>query len=455
MIPPSRQPADPRAHPADETQPGALVGELGTSPSGLDDKLQAAEGELLPVHPRAAFQHRDFRLYMGVRVLVTLALQVQLVAVGWHIYEQTHRARDLGYVGLAQFLPAIGFSIVTGHVADRFDRRRVLLACYLGLALCSVALAVLAGQAGQLDVRAIYAVLFLVGTARAFGGPAAQALMPGLVPREHFANAVAWSSSLWQLTTIVGPAVGGVVAAAFTEASSAYALCAALLLAACCLCAAMRPPVSRREHRAASWSTLVAGVRYVAAHKVVLGAISLDLFAVLLGGAVALMPVFARDILHVGPVGLGVLRAAPAVGAASVAVALAYRPLRRRAGATMLACVAIFGLATIVFGLSRSAPLSLCCLLVIGASDMVSVAVRQTLVQLWTPDEMRGRVSAVNLVFVGASNELGEFESGLTADYLGAVRAVVLGGVGTCLVVLIWAMAFRDLRRVDRLEAPR
>lgn len=403
-----------------------------------------------PIHPRAAFQHRDFRLYMGVRVLTTLAQQIQLVAVGWHVYTQTSSPKDLGYVGLAQFLPAVGFALISGQLADRFDRRKILLACDLLLSACSAALA-LTAMLDNFDVRWVYGILFIAGTSRAFSGPASQALLSGLVPREHFANAVAWNSSLWQLTTIVGPGVGGVVAYFFHEAADAYLICMVLNLLACGLIAAMRVR-SGGVAKDVSWRELVAGLRYVFEQKIVLGAISLDLFAVLMGGAIALMPIFARDVLHADALGLGALRSAPAVGAAAVGILLAYRPLSRRAGAMMMVCVFIFGLATIGFGLSKRLPLSLLCLFIAGAADMVSVAVRQTLIQLRTPDEMRGRVSAVNLVFVGASNELGEFESGLMADWLGTIPAVVVGGVCTCLVVITWAFLFKQLRDVDRLD---
>jgi MFS family permease len=395
----------------------------------------------------AAFEHPGFRLYQGARLLSVVGSQMQSVAIGWQIYAVTGRPLDLAWVGLAQFFPAVLLSPVTGHVADRFERRRVLLGAFLLHGLMSLALFAVARREAT-NVAPIYAVLVGVGVARAFQGPAGSSLMPSLVPLEHFRNAVAWSSSLWQAATVVGPALGGLAYAALRGPSLVYA-CAAVGSFGAFACVALIKP-ARADAKAArepfSLTSLMAGVRYVRQTEIVLGAISLDLFAVLLGGATALLPVYAHDILHLGPVGLGALRTAPAVGAAVTGVALALRPIETRAGTKMLVCVAIFGAATIVFGLSRSFPLSLVALFVVGASDMVSVNVRSALVQLATPDAMRGRVSAVNMVFVGASNELGEFESGVTAQLLGVVPAVVLGGVGTLVVVALWAWRFPRLR---------
>ncbi len=405
------------------------------------------------VSPRAAFGHRDFRLYQLARFLSVIGTQMQSVAVAWQIYEITHRPLDLGYVGLAQFVPAFGLSLVTGHAADRFDRRRIVMACNVAVAVCSLLLLAFSWSRTT-TVAPIYVVLVLLGTARAFSGPAGQALMPSLVPPAHFASAVAWSSSIWQIATIVGPALGGALYALGGNASGVYATTAALLAVATLLVTLVKPRPHDLETKAASWETLLAGIRYVWRERIILGSISLDLFAVLLGGAVALLPVFASDILLVGPIGLGVLRSAPAVGAALMAVVMAYRPLKRRSGATMLACVALFGAATVAFGLSHHFAVSLVALVVIGASDMVSVVVRQTLVQMSTPPQMRGRVSAVNMMFVVASNELGEFESGVTAAWLGTVPAVVLGGVGSLVVVAFYTVFFPELRRVQRLDGP-
>jgi MFS family permease len=382
---------------------------------------------------------------------MTVGLQMQGVAVGWQIYAITRNPLDLGYVGLAEFLPAILFALFTGHTADRLNRRRVLLACQALLALCSLTLLGLSQFPGA-SIAWAYVVLFFVGTARAFAGPASSALMPNLVPTAHFANAVAWSSSIWQVATIVGPALGGLFYAVSGGPAPVYGGCAALALAALCFTLAIRAPAQVPEAGSASFERLLAGVRYVWKNKIILGSISLDLFAVLLGGVVALMPVFARDILHVGPLGMGALRSAPGAGAAIIAIVLAFRPLERRPGTVMLACVGIFGLCTVVFGLSRSFALSLAVLFVAGMADMVSVFVRHTVVQLTTPDAMRGRVSAVNLVFIGASNELGEFESGVTAAWLGTVPAVVAGGLGTCLIVLLCAALFPELRKIRSLS---
>ncbi len=399
---------------------------------------------------RVAFAHRDFRLAMTAKALSVTGGQMQSVAIGWQVYELTNDPLDLGFVGLVQFAPALFLALLAGHAADRYDRRKILLAYHAGMVASGLALFLVARMpagAGE-KIAAIYVISALLGVLRTFAGPANSALLPQLVPLDVFPAAVAWSSSTWQLAAILGPALGGVVYA-IGSAPLVYAT------AATCACGALfavtgmapRPPLSARGM---SFETLVAGLRYVFRNKMVLGSISLDLFAVLFGGAVALLPIYARDILHVGPHGLGVLRSAPAFGAATMAIGLAYRPITRRLGATMFLSVAVFGGATIVFGLSRSFALSLVALFVIGASDMISVVIRQLLVQLATPDEMRGRVSAVNLVFVGASNELGEFESGVTARLFGVVRAVVLGGACTCLVVVTWAAAFASLRRLDR-----
>ena len=400
--------------------------------------------------PRAAFRHRDFRIYQAARFLVTIATQMQAVAIAWQVYAITHRAIDLGYVGLAEFLPTFGLALFAGAVADRFDRRRIVIVTNLVVALCALAFfAMTATNRG--GVLAIYAVIFAFGVGRAFNAPAGSALSPTLVPKEDFPNAVAWSSSFWQVATIIGPAAGGLIYGA-GGAGAVYATTAVLCVVASALVAALRPRSGAAKKRAASWETFLAGIRYVRKNRIILGSISLDLFAVLFGGASALLPVYASDVLHIGPRGLGLLRSAPAVGAAGMAILVAHHPLKRRAGRTMFCCVALFGLATIVFGLSRSFLLSLFALLVTGASDMVSVVVRQTLVQLKTPNDMRGRVSAVNMMFVVSSNELGEFESGLTAAWFGAVPAVVLGGVASVIVVALYAVGFPELGRVDRLD---
>jgi MFS family permease len=403
--------------------------------------------------PRAAFRNRDFRLYQFVRLFSIVAFEMQSVAVGWQIYEITHRAIDLGYVGLAQFLPGVLLFLVAGHTADRFDRRRVLLICNSAYAGCSVLLLMNAHIARH-GVSTIYVIITMLGVVRAFSGPASQSLMPELVPAEHFSNAVAWNSAIFQAATILGPAVGGVIYGWSGKAQTVYASSTVMYLGAATAVALMKVRTGRMEHRAASLDTILAGFRYVWAKREILGSISLDLFAVLFGGAVALLPIYAHEILHIGPWGLGLLRSTPAIGSGIMGVWLAYRPLRRRAGLTMFYCVALFGVATIVFGISRNVTVSLLALFVIGAADMVSIFVRSTLVQIATPPAMRGRVSAVNLLFVGASNQLGEFESGITAQWFGTVASVIYGGIGTLVVVTLWAWLFPELRRVEQLTMP-
>ncbi|MDB4938957.1 MAG: ral substrate transporter [Labilithrix sp.] len=409
----------------------------------------AAEGSV-----RALLANRRYAFYLLSRVSLIIATQMLSVAVGWQVYEITGQALALGFSGLALFLPGFLLALPGGHVADRRDRRKILLVCHLGVASCAATLAIMAFRGGR-SLLPIYAVLGLLGTIRAFSGPAGQALMPNLVDRKDLERAVAFGSSSWQLAMIAGPSIGGALYAATGRAGVVYTACAVMtLLAFVSVLAIGQPPVATelRRREPATWSTLLAGIRYVWSNRPILGAISLDLFAVLLGGAVALLPIFARDLLGIGPWGLGILRSAPAIGAATVAFGLSLFPLRRRAGVVMLAGVLVFGIATIVFGMSRSFALSLVALLVLGAADMLSVVVRSTLIQTRTPDEMRGRVGAVNLVFIGASNELGEFESGVTAAWLGPETAVLVGGLGTCLVVVVWALLFPSLRKIDRLD---
>ena len=402
---------------------------------------------------RALLTNRRYALYLLSRVSLIVATQMLSVAVGWQVYEITGDALALGLSGLAIFLPGFLLALPGGHLADRRDRRRILIACHFGVTTSAATLAIISHLQNK-SLLPIYAVLVVLGAIRAFSGAAGQALMPSLVEKTELERAVALGSWCWQLAMIAGASLGGVVYAATGRASVVYTVCAAMAsVAFFAMIAIGHDPknASPRPTRRASWGELVAGIRYVWANKPILGAISLDLFAVLLGGAVALLPIFARDLLHIGPWGLGLLRSAPAIGAASTALALAWFPLRRRAGATMLAAVFLFGVATIVFGLSRTFALSLAALLCLGAFDMFSVVVRSTLIQIRTPDEMRGRVGAVNMVFIGASNELGEFESGATAAWLGPELAVLVGGVGTCLVVLGWAALFPELRKVDKL----
>ena len=398
---------------------------------------------------RAAFRHPNYRYYMTARFLTPLASEMQAVAVAWQVYGLTHRPLDLGLVGLAQFLPGIFLFLTAGHTADHVPRLRILQTCLAAFSLCSLLLLALTLR-GLASVYPIYAVLLLNGAVRAFNYPASQAFLPLLVAEEDFPNAVAWSSSVFQAATIAGPMAGGVLYGLSGSPIPVYASAAIAYLMGLGLVSAIRVRAAERP-RAASLGMVLEGFRYIWRNQLILGVISLDLFAVLLGGAVALLPVYAREVLRVGAAGLGILRSAPGVGAVAMAIVVAHRPLTRRAGVTMLWCVFGFGLFTVVFGLSRNLPLSLAALALAGACDMVSVIVRQTMIQLATPDEMRGRVSAVNMVFVGASNEVGQFESGITAQWFGAVPAVVLGGLGTIAVVAIWARLFPALRAVKDL----
>jgi MFS family permease len=401
---------------------------------------------------RVAFTYRDFTLYQGARLFTVMATEMQSVAVGWQVYEITKRPLDLGYVGLAQFLPTILLFLVAGHAADRFNRRNIVALCYAGLGLASTILLVLT-LSGSRSMHAIYGALVLVGIVRSFNGAAGQSMVPQLVPEQHFPNAVAWSQTVFNTATIIGPALGGVIYAVFRGPAAVYGCSVAAAAVSVVGVSRIRLNPAKRKREDVSLNTLFAGFRFIWQKKLILGSISLDLFAVLLGGAVALLPVYAREILHVGPWGLGILRSAPAVGAVGMAVLLAHRPLRRHAGQTMLWCVAGFGVFTIVFGLSRNLILSLISLLFVGASDMVSVIIRGTLVQLSTPDSMRGRVSAVNSLFIGTSNEFGQFESGLTAQWFGTVPAVVIGGVGTLVVIALWTWLFPELRGASTLTS--
>jgi MFS family permease len=397
-----------------------------------------------------AFRYPDFVYFQTARFIIVLALEMQSVAVGWQVYEITRKPLDLGLVGLAQFLPGIIFMLASGHAADRYDRKRLLMLCYAGFALCSGLLLAIS-LADPHSVFPIYGVVVVLGTVRSFNFPTTRALLPQLVPEEHFPNAVAWNSSVFQASTILGPSVGGLVYALFHGAAAVYA--GSMMIAIIAMLSTLRIKARQpaRQRQPVNLQTVLAGFRYIWEQKLILGSISLDLFAVLLGGAVALLPVYAREILHTGPWGLGLLRSAPGAGAAIMAVLLAHRPLKKHVGATMLWCVAGFGVFTIVFGLSRNLYLSMFALLLCGASDMVSVVIRALLVQLGTPDEMRGRVNAVDMLFIGASNQLGEFESGLTAAWFGTVPAVVLGGIGTLLVIAVWAWKFPELRNADQV----
>jgi MFS family permease len=424
-----------------------------------------AEGDSrTPLKATDAFRSRNFRLYQSARLMVILGSEAQSVAVAWQVYEITHSALKLGLTGLALFLPGLVCMLAAGHVADRYDRRRIILTCYGLQAVCTAVLLWLSLNRWALAggrVWPIYAVLIGIGLGRAFSGPAASALLPSLVPKEHFVNAVTWGATVYQIANMSGPAVGGLfftlpltgAFASWRGAPVVYYFTLLMLSGFLLLVAMIRPDPVAKKTTAFNLKTMLAGLHYVWQTKLLLGSISLDLFAVMLGGAVALLPIFATEILHAGPRGLGMLRAMPSVGALIVSLTLVARPIKRRAGVTMLTCVAIFGAATIVFGLSKHMWLSLAALLVIGASDMVSVVIRSSMLQLATPPEMRGRVSAVNWLFIGASNEFGEFESGVTASWWGAIPAVVIGGIGSLIVTASAAIIFPKLRRADSLSA--
>jgi MFS family permease len=415
----------------------------------LDQHASAGAGQ-----PLSAFAYTAFRLYWAARFLNGFAIQIVSVAVGWQIYDETRDPFLLGLVGLVQFAPALVFVLVTGTVADRYNRRAIMGLC-IGLeALAIAAIAGFwmlhaAGAADQHPIWPVFVILTLFGVARAFLTPAVQSLAANLVPREAFANAVAWNSSAMQASFTIGPAVGGLLYG--LSHLAAYGVAFTLLMIAVVLVVLIPKPPQKAVSEPRSLESMLAGVRYIWSNPVVLGAISLDLFAVLLGGATALLPVFARDILDVGPWGLGLLRSAAGVGALVMVVWLVRNPIRDHAGKVMFAGVAVYGLAIIVFGLSTTLWLSIPALFVMGAADMISVNVRATLIQLATPDDVRGRVTAVNGVAIGASNEVGEFRAGSMAALMGAVPAVVIGGAGTLVITALWTRLFPDLVARRRL----
>jgi MFS family permease len=406
---------------------------------------------LITVSSDSLFAHRVFMRLWVARLAGTAGNQMLMLALGWQMYDLTGSAWDLGLVGLLQFLPALPLVLPAGHAIDRYHRARLLallLACQVavGLLLCAVS------AWGQMSREMLLGVSVMLGALRAVQLPTQQALTPCVVPAALLPRALAFSSSGFQVAIIAGPAIGGLLYVAGPAVT--YGTCAALFVLSTLLVALGVHYDHVPTVRASDWATLLAGLHFVFRHKVVLGAVSLDLFAVLLGGATALLPMFAKDVLNVGPVGLGVLRGAPAVGALLMSVALTRWSIRRHTGPLLLGAVAFYGLTMVVFGLSTAFWLSLAALAASGAADMVSVVIRQTLVQLETPDDMRGRVSAVNSVFIGASNQLGEFESGATAALLGPVGSVLLGGVGTCVVAAVWWRAFPALSRRDALLPP-
>ena len=407
----------------------------------------------------AVLKNRHFAFYLGSRFFASIATQMVIMAVGWQVYHITGRVLDLGLIGLSQFLPFLCLVLFSGHVADQFDRRLIILLGHCAYLVCTLLLLSFA----WLNLRTtlpIFGVLAILGVTRAFQMPAAQSFVPTIVPKEILRNALAVNSSANQVAAILGPSVGGVVYAIGegrlgrnTGASVVYGAAAALLLLAIVmvsLIAKRRPPSSRSV---LTWSSLSQGLHFVWRRKTVLGAISLDLFAVLFGGATALLPAYTRDVLHAGPEVFGYLRAAPGIGAGVTAVWLAFRPISRHVGVTMFAGVGAFGVATVVLGLTDLFWVAMISLVVLGVGDMISVFVRSLLVQLQTPDEIRGRVSAVTSVFIGASNELGEFESGTTAAWFGLVPAIVIGGAATIVVTVLWArVLFPGLWRMQTFE---
>lgn len=400
----------------------------------------------------AAFAYPAFSRYWAARFCSTFAVQIVSVAVGWQIYDLTRDPMDLGIIGLVQFLPLLLLVLVTGSVADRYGRRRVMGIAVSLECICAAAILYFSSR-GLTSPVPIFIALTGMGIARAFFGPASQSLVVNLVPLNVFANAVSWNASAWQVSSIVGPVAGGLLYG--INANIAYSVVVVMLLLALVLIIRIPAPAQRSAVSKITFNSVFEGLRYIRKEKVVLGAISLDLFAVLLGGAVALLPVYARDILELGPWGLGFLRAAPGVGAITMAVCLATYPIRDHAGRILLIFVALFGFFTAVFGLSTITWLSIIALAFIGAADMVSVVIRETLLQLWTPDDVRGRVNAVNMVFLGASNELGEFRAGFMAAWFGVVPAVVFGGVAAIVTAAGWAWLFpqlRDARYLNRQD---
>jgi MFS family permease len=395
----------------------------------------------------SVLRHRNFSFYLSARVLGTLAVQMQSVAIGWQVYELTHNLFDLGLIGLAQFAPFLLLILFAGHAADRYNRRNIIALCLGAQLLCGLLLLAFT-LSGLHSVWPVLAILALYGSARAFMMPATQAVLVNLVPAESFSKAVALSSSSFHIAVILGPTLGGLLYLAGPK--TVYMVSSSLLVLSVLLMTMTRPVGQAINKEPATWHSVLEGLRFVFSRPIVLGAISLDLFAVLFGGATALLPALAHDVLHAGPTGLGLLRTAPGAGAALCSVALAFFPIGRRVGAWMFGGVALYGLCTVTLGATASFGVALAALFLMGAGDMISVYVRHLLVQYETPDAIRGRVSAVNSVFIGASNELGEFESGLTAGWFGLVRAVLFGGAATLAVTGAWAMLFPVLSRMDR-----
>jgi MFS family permease len=398
---------------------------------------------------KLAFTYIGFRFFWLTTLLVSFSVQIMSVSIAWQIYDVTGNAFLLGLVGLCLFLPALILMLVTGLVADRFNRRVVMAVCLFVELLCALAFLALVNAEAH-EIWPIFVVLVFLGTARAFWSPSAQSLAPNLVPSEALSNAITVNASAWQFAGITGPAAGGLLYG--ISPSFAFGTAAVLLACAMVTVLLIPKPAQRDSHQAKSLETIFGGFRYIFANKVVLGAISLDMFAVLMGGAVALLPVYTKDILHAGPMELGLLRAAPGVGAIAMALFLTRFPVRDHAGKILFLFVGLFGLFTVVFGLSTTVWLSIPALALVGASDMVSVTIRETIMQLWTPEEVRGRVNAVNSVFIGASNELGEFRAGTMAHLIGPVPAVVIGGCGAMVVAVVWSRIFPQLREQRRID---
>lgn len=398
---------------------------------------------------KLAFSYRNFRFFWLTTLLVSFAVQIMSVSIAWQIYDVTGEAFLLGLVGLSLFLPALVLILVTGLTADRFNRRMIMAICLGVELLCALGfLAFVNAQAHE--VWPIFGILVVLGTARAFWSPAAQSLAPNLVPPEALANAITTNMSAWQFASIAGPAVGGLLYG--IAPSVAFGTGAVLLVIAMGSVLMISKPQHRESHQATSLETMLAGFRYIFSNKVVLGAISLDMFAVLMGGAVALLPIYAKDILHAGPQELGFLRAAPGIGAIAMALFLTRFPIRDHAGRLLFLFVGLFGAFTVLFGFSTTVWISVPALALVGASDMVSVTIRETIMQLWTPEEVRGRVNAVNSVFIGASNELGEFRAGTVAHLIGPVPAVVIGGFGSVAIAVLWSRLFPGLRNQRTLD---
>jgi len=410
----------------------------------------------IPTGPYAALRIPDFRLFVSARFCITLAIQIQGVVVAWQVYDLTHDPLSLGFIGLAEAIPSIGVSLYAGHIADIVQRKKIILTCVFTLLLCSLALLYFTLNIGssllQYGVFSIYSVIFISGIARGFLTPALFAYMPQLIPRELYSNAITWNSTLWETAAIGGPAVGGLLYS-FSGIQASYAADAALMVAGLGLALGItNKPLPPESDEQGTFEKIKAGLRFVFKNQIILGAISLDLFAVLFGGAVALLPIFAKDILQAGPIALGLLRAAPSVGALIMAFYITHYPIRQHMGRILFLCVAGFGLSMILFALSKNLWLSLTLLMISGMFDCVSVIIRGTLLQTLTPENMKGRVSAVNHIFIGSSNEIGMFESGVAAKLLGVVRSVIFGGCMTLISVGAIAALAKSLRKLQRVN---